>query len=220
MPYWNWAADKTAGRLETSDVWNAVGDRTGPVTIKGVRWTRMRTVIVPLLDLVIPYNSDTRVTREFAAGFIQYVDDTQDAKDPITNATREYDVEPWNASSPTQQSFRNEVEGGGWRFHDIVHRLVGGDMGRDRIAPNDPLFFLHHAMVDRLWSKWQSARYALGGELDDHYHPTMSEAMGIQLGHRIDEPMLPWSDAREWTVGTSLAKTSLRAWFSTIAASV
>ncbi|KAJ3103711.1 hypothetical protein HDU96_009167, partial [Phlyctochytrium bullatum] len=44
-------------------------------------------------------------------------------------------------------------------FHAIGHIVVGGtqcDMGNFYFSPNDPLFFLHHAMVDKIWWKWQN----------------------------------------------------------------
>ncbi len=40
-------------------------------------------------------------------------------------------------------------------FHSYVHSYVGGPMVDLRIAPADPLFWLHHANVDRIWSLWQ-----------------------------------------------------------------
>jgi tyrosinase len=39
--------------------------------------------------------------------------------------------------------------------HDYVHGWVGGPMGTIPTAPADPLFWMHHAQVDRLWSQWQ-----------------------------------------------------------------
>ncbi len=38
--------------------------------------------------------------------------------------------------------------------HDIVHVLVGGWMGDPNTAAQDPIFWLHHANIDRLWSHW------------------------------------------------------------------
>ncbi|WP_261765765.1 MULTISPECIES: tyrosinase family protein [Pseudoalteromonas] len=32
---------------------------------------------------------------------------------------------------------------------------VGGDMGNPMISPNDPIFWMHHAQIDRIWSEWQ-----------------------------------------------------------------
>lgn len=41
-------------------------------------------------------------------------------------------------------------------LHNNVHNAVGGDMGTAR-SPNDPLFFLHHANIDRLWAQWETS---------------------------------------------------------------
>ncbi len=40
--------------------------------------------------------------------------------------------------------------------HGWVHVAVGGTM-RTSSSPADPLFWLHHANIDRLWAKWQRA---------------------------------------------------------------
>lgn len=46
----------------------------------------------------------------------------------------------------------------GGAAHNLVHGWVGGDMGVVSTAVKDPLFWLHHAEVDRLWHVWQRAR--------------------------------------------------------------
>lgn len=40
-------------------------------------------------------------------------------------------------------------------YHDQVHGWVGGDMGNIGYAAFDPIFWAHHAMVDRIWALWQ-----------------------------------------------------------------
>ena len=40
------------------------------------------------------------------------------------------------------------------RTHNAGHRFIGGHMASD-FSPNDPVFWLHHANVDRIWAKWQ-----------------------------------------------------------------
>jgi tyrosinase len=40
-------------------------------------------------------------------------------------------------------------------YHDQVHGWVGGDMGNIGYAAYDPIFWAHHAMVDRIWALWQ-----------------------------------------------------------------
>ncbi|HYO67667.1 MAG TPA: tyrosinase family protein, partial [Archangium sp.] len=81
-----------------------------------------------------------------------------------------YDVSPYdNLHTDEQQSFRQYLEGftnedinepvpfcqfAGCRMHGQVHVWIAGLMGSGA-APNDPLFFLHHANVDRIWAEWQ-----------------------------------------------------------------
>lgn len=43
-------------------------------------------------------------------------------------------------------------------YHANAHIYIGGekcDMGNFFSSPNDPIFFLHHAFVDKTWWKWQ-----------------------------------------------------------------
>jgi tyrosinase len=38
--------------------------------------------------------------------------------------------------------------------HNVVHSALGGLMGDPDTAAEDPIFWLHHANVDRLWNHW------------------------------------------------------------------
>lgn len=38
--------------------------------------------------------------------------------------------------------------------HDTIHVLISGNMGHPLTAGLDPIFWLHHANVDRLWDAW------------------------------------------------------------------
>ncbi|WP_423909675.1 tyrosinase family protein [Candidatus Spongiihabitans sp.] len=66
-------------------------------------------------------------------------------------------------STPTQTQALEEFEGDYYVFshflerepHNRGHGWVGGDMGNTRISPNDPIFWMHHAQIDRIWSEWQ-----------------------------------------------------------------
>jgi tyrosinase len=44
---------------------------------------------------------------------------------------------------------------GEWSGHNLIHGFVGGDMGRLDRSPNDPLFWMHHANIDRVWTVWR-----------------------------------------------------------------
>jgi tyrosinase len=39
--------------------------------------------------------------------------------------------------------------------HNQVHSWVGGIMNNTMFSPTDPVFWLHHAEIDRLWHIWQ-----------------------------------------------------------------
>ena len=76
-------------------------------------------------------------------------------------------------------NFRPALE---WPPHGIVHIRVGRDMSR-MTSPNDPIFWLHHAQVDRIWALWQRTNPGTA-----NYNPL---ATGGQ-GHRLDDWMWPW----------------------------
>jgi hypothetical protein len=38
--------------------------------------------------------------------------------------------------------------------HDVVHVALGGLMGDPDTAAQDPIFWLHHANIDRMWNDW------------------------------------------------------------------
>ena len=38
--------------------------------------------------------------------------------------------------------------------HGAVHTSIGGNMGKINTAGRDPVFYLHHANIDRLWEVW------------------------------------------------------------------
>lgn len=53
----------------------------------------------------------------------------------------------------TFNSFAPALEG----IHNSGHVWVGGSMGGIPTAPADPVFWMHHAEIDRIWAVWQAA---------------------------------------------------------------
>jgi tyrosinase len=49
------------------------------------------------------------------------------------------------------RDFSNQLQG----VHDRVHGWVSGDMGVIATSAFDPVFWAHHAMIDRIWYLWQ-----------------------------------------------------------------
>jgi tyrosinase len=81
--------------------------------------------------------------------------------------------------------FADRIENGP---HGLVHWQVGGECGdiSTMAAANDPLFFLHHAMVDRIWLRWQTKcegyEDKFEGNLDRRLEPydfTIAESFSI-----------------------------------------
>jgi len=70
--------------------------------------------------------------------------------------------------------------------HFLTHLAVGGDMADFATVGGDPLFYLHHANLDRIWESWNR----LG-----HTNPTDPEylnrtfAYGDRSGKRVDLPV-------------------------------
>ncbi len=56
---------------------------------------------------------------------------------------------PTNSANAFEPSFESAP-------HNLVHNIIGGVMS-DMLSPTDPIFWLHHANVDRLWVAWVSA---------------------------------------------------------------
>ena len=53
----------------------------------------------------------------------------------------------------TFNTFAPSLEG----IHNSGHVWVGGSMQSILTAPTDPVFWMHHAEIDRIWAEWQTA---------------------------------------------------------------
>ncbi|MEU6981701.1 MULTISPECIES: tyrosinase family protein [unclassified Streptomyces] len=189
VPYWDWTRDDTpAASLWSDDFMGGNGRRgdfqvmTGPFAYAGGRWTVKQNM-----------TEGNFLTRDFGR-----------PRDPITLPTaaqveelmgeRAYDVAPWNSTSAS--GFRNRMEGwaGGqgndrFRVHNRVHRWVGGMM-LGGASVNDPVFWLHHAFVDLLWSRWQQRNPGAG------YLPKDPPPLGDPQYRRVaslNERLGPWN---------------------------
>lgn len=76
-------------------------------------------------------------------------------------------------SNPTFNSFAAALEG----IHNSGHVWVGGSMQSIPTAPCDPIFWMHHAELDRIWSVWEAAHPG--------QYPPLTDAAAI---------MDPWSE--------------------------
>lgn len=96
--------------------------------------------------------------------------------------------------------------------HNIVHGRVGGPMAYVSSSALDPIFWLHHCNIDRIWAQWQAAgnqntdaqdwlAYELNHQWPDFpfvnrdgvpEHPTVERAQfTANWGYQYDLPSLP-----------------------------
>lgn len=171
IPYWDWNADAELVNPNTSPVWN----RESLGQFVGASW-RVRLEMDPTsgsLRMV-----DRQLQRSLgAAGTLP----TRDQVRAVIRDHATYDQTPFNSSSAG--GMRNYAEGwiGAARIHNNVHVWVGGDM-QSSSSPNDPIFFLHHCNVDRIWAAWQERHP------NSSYVPDMAAPPALQF-HRIDDPL-------------------------------
>src|SRR5262249_3310567 len=123
-----------------------------------VRMERRLQVIAP--SITLPYwdaTNDRAIPAPMATKkFIKDFSIRRGRWDPsqLASPAEETDI----LQVPTFRLFQRSLEG---HIHAGVHNAVGGDMASSN-SPADPVFFLHHANIDRLWALWQRAHPGLG----------------------------------------------------------
>jgi len=90
-----------------------------------------------------------------------------------------------------REGTRTELE---FNPHDGVHIALGGDMAQVPLSSRDPIFWLHHGNIDRLWASWNQ----LG-------HDNSSEPNWLEFGF---ERQFPNPDGSAWNVAVSDLQTT------------
>lgn len=190
LPYWDWSADSQLADPKNAAVWQ--GDLMGP---DGDPNNQFLLGAGPFKFDANDPNTWRVVTglgepgpglrramgRDSAGNTLPTPSDVTS-----TLGITPYDKSRWTTSS--DPSFRNRLEGflgpQQVNMHNRVHVWVGGSMGPGT-SPNDPVFFLHHCNVDRLWWQWQL------NFPDEGYLPVS----GGPPGHNLNDQMQPWDAA-------------------------
>jgi hypothetical protein len=133
LPYWNWINDAGAGNI--GRLWWPIrmGKAGNPVSdgqFRSGQWTTY--------DMDGKFPSPWLI-RTLGTGLSPDNFPTRRTVLDLLNLT-EYD------------DFRVKFERG---VHGYIHDWVGGQMGWVPASVNDPVFWLHHANVDRLWAEWE-----------------------------------------------------------------
>ncbi|KAI9482019.1 hypothetical protein BX667DRAFT_466473, partial [Coemansia mojavensis] len=131
VPYWDWSLDATnpaASELFTSDYLGGNGVGKDNCVADG-----------PCADWKMDIDSPHCLARKFNQG-----DSIAPFWPPEALFSMQKTCNQYGALS-------SGIENG---CHGAVHLGISGDMST-MFAPNDPFFFLHHGMVDKLWYDWQ-----------------------------------------------------------------
>lgn len=73
--------------------------------------------------------------------------------------------------------------------HGSAHTSFGGSLSSIPTAARDPLFFLLHCNVDRLWAKWQRQ----GLRFDPAQPASYDSNPASRIGHNLPDTMWPWN---------------------------
>jgi tyrosinase len=193
LPYWDWRIDNSP----TSSIWrnnfmggNGNGDPDWAVTDGPFRQGQWELHVRDSDD------EPTYLRRQFGSDPDANSLPTWDNVRAALSATP-FDVAPWNEYSAS--GFRNMAEGYippqynpptyFPKMHNRVHYWVGGSM-IPITSPNDPVLFLHHCFMDKLWSDWQVLELQRGGTID---HSLYLPEHGARPGHNLDDKMSPWN---------------------------
>ncbi len=186
LPYWDWSKDGELSPSEqkTALLWSDafLGGTGSPVTTGPFTEGSWKVNVAEDIDGNL-IRTNRSLTRNFGA-IIANLPTKAEVRTAVDRGQPNvvYDTAPWDINSI---SFRNELEG--WvnipptRLHNAVHVWVGGDM-LTGTSPNDPVFYLNHCNVDRIWSSW-TKKYN-----NPEYLPGNNESSDLQ-GHRLNDLM-------------------------------
>jgi tyrosinase len=183
LPYWDWSADGNlpASQQPHAELWKdtGIGGDGTPVADGPFRESAFHVRIESGASAALR-STDRGLNRELGADPLAPGLPTSADVSGALDEDR-YDKSPWDRSTLL---LRNRLEGWkpppGPKLHNRVHVWVGGDMA-PASSPNDPVFYLNHCNVDRIWEAWMV-------EHGRTYEPPQSAPDDLR-GHRLDDPM-------------------------------
>jgi tyrosinase len=196
-PYWNWANDAALpdprySMVFTDDFMGGDGDRECEYLLKTGPFAHLESVSSNWELTDLSGKPAGGLKRAFGVALTQIGLSPSLPTEADIKAALEivpYDNPNWDTDcSP---SFRNMLEGwlGGPMLHNRVQMYIGGTSVTN-MSVFDPLFFLHHCNIDRIWAEWQARN-------PNAYPPcgTIIDARGNKIpGHDIHDLTYPWKD--------------------------
>ena len=214
LPYWDWTDQASTDAMLSADFMGPSGDPNCTpdcayaVTEGPFRRGEWTLTLATRMDKYVdkyPFTWIVRAIGHYEPEFYGY---------PVALPTKEniatamaiptYDVAPFDLTADITKSFRNYLEGfepesdvGAQHMHNIGHDWISGSwknadgdiyvgtMEPLDISPSDPIFFIHHCNVDRLWAEWQKG----GAGRIDAYAPDEGD---YPSGWKRNDEMFPY----------------------------
>ncbi|KAI0297811.1 photo-regulated tyrosinase [Multifurca ochricompacta] len=115
-------------------------------------------------------------------------------------------VHSWKAFSNSTRGDDGTASNSLEAIHDLIHFAIGGHMGSPAVAGFDPIFYLHHANVDRLLSLWSAVNPGVWVSPGDSKDGTFTIGHGVTLD--TNTPLTPfWNSSTGYWASTDTAGT-------------
>ncbi|HTB15895.1 MAG TPA: tyrosinase family protein [Bryobacteraceae bacterium] len=167
LPYWDWTDISTQANPLTPDFLGGNGTGADQIVEEGPfasgKWK---------LNIREDRGDSISLQRDLGADPTAPALPTAGLQNAVLNVAA-YDSSPWQGVT---NSFRWQCE---IALHNLVHRFIGGTMDTTA-SPNDPLFFLHAANIDRLYAVWQGLHQSSA-----HYLPVAGGPPGTNLNDAL-----------------------------------
>ncbi|KAI9598690.1 hypothetical protein BDF19DRAFT_462774 [Syncephalis fuscata] len=134
LPYWDWSGDSQApelSRVFSADMFGGNGRDDDSCVVDG-----------QFANWQIIYPTRRCLSRSFDQGNQMSAFSSPEVIKALQNSATNYD------------RFRQLLE---VKPHAQIHNAIGGDF-QTMYTANDPLFWLHHGFIDKIWADWQKIR--------------------------------------------------------------
>lgn len=222
LPYWDSTDSKALDVIFNDDFLGpngqgttinipGIGDFTGGAVQKGAFSEANGWVLNPKLNI------DPETETSLGTSLVRFlrVPPASDYPLPKKDFDRVLALDDYSLFSTALEGFISVDEQGnitpGGFTHNYIHGLVGGvqvdptttpvtfkglgTMSNIPSSPYDPVFWLHHANIDRLWAEWQD-----NGHAGSNFYP----ASGQPYGHNLNDLMWPWDGGMSNPKATAL----------------
>jgi hypothetical protein len=140
LPYWEWDLAFAGG-----GVWNLLSSDLFETTLMGDTTPQASTFYVDAG--VFAYTTGFKPAgRELRRRF---------SYPPPSTLPTSFNYRSWIQNSLTFSTFSGIIHG---NLHGFIHNWVGFQMGATSSAGEDPIFYMHHCNVDRLWHIWMDCQ--------------------------------------------------------------